>query len=460
MHIGVHTGDAVAEGDDFIGHTVIVASRLADAAGSGEILVSSLSEQLVQGSGEFIFDGHRETAAERHGAGAALRDPLLGREVNDVELWERVGLYDPVDPSVRRAPGAPRVPDRTRRHHRADGRSAQHRDAARPGGDLVTQGSTEIATVADIAENSGIALDRVLRALLAAGIPAQPDTELPAELVGLMAAFEQGAGAPGRRGDACLHPGPRSLRHEHRGGRDRTVLRGARAGDGTRGTRRARPGPPLRGGDDRVHGGARRLGAHGRWTPSSERSAGPSWPGAGLAPFGPADDAAGPTEVVALGFVDLVGSTAWAQSVNLRDQSLALTRFESAAWSSAVLAGGRVVKTIGDEVFFAAPTADAACRIGTEVCRAAADDPVLPPARGAVGVGPAIPREGDYFGPLVNLLARLVKVGAPGEVVVTEAVAAELDPQGWSVHPLEPADLRGIEGPVRRSWWSRRTTDA
>ncbi len=61
VHIGVHTGDAVVEGDDYLGHTVIVASRLADAAGPGEILVSSISEQLVQGSGEFDFDGHRET---------------------------------------------------------------------------------------------------------------------------------------------------------------------------------------------------------------------------------------------------------------------------------------------------------------------------------------------------------------------------------------------------------------
>ena len=61
VHIGIHTGDAVNEGDDYLGHTVIVASRLADAAGPGEILVSSLSEQLVQGSGEFAFDGHHET---------------------------------------------------------------------------------------------------------------------------------------------------------------------------------------------------------------------------------------------------------------------------------------------------------------------------------------------------------------------------------------------------------------
>jgi class 3 adenylate cyclase len=61
VHIGIHTGDAVDEGDDYLGLTVIVASRLADAAGPGEILVSSLSEQLVQGSGEFTFDGYGDT---------------------------------------------------------------------------------------------------------------------------------------------------------------------------------------------------------------------------------------------------------------------------------------------------------------------------------------------------------------------------------------------------------------
>jgi class 3 adenylate cyclase len=61
VHIGINTGDAVAEGDDYIGHTVIVASRLADAAAPGEVLVSSLSEQLVAGSDEFVFGALRET---------------------------------------------------------------------------------------------------------------------------------------------------------------------------------------------------------------------------------------------------------------------------------------------------------------------------------------------------------------------------------------------------------------
>ncbi len=60
IHIGVHTGEVVEEDDDFLGHTVIVASRLADAAGPGEILVSALSAQLVERTGEFRFVNHRE----------------------------------------------------------------------------------------------------------------------------------------------------------------------------------------------------------------------------------------------------------------------------------------------------------------------------------------------------------------------------------------------------------------
>ena len=79
VHIGVHTGDAVQEDDDFLGHTVIVASRLAAAAQPGEILVSSLSEQLVQGTGEFTFIEHRESVLKglsraQHAAALAWAD--------------------------------------------------------------------------------------------------------------------------------------------------------------------------------------------------------------------------------------------------------------------------------------------------------------------------------------------------------------------------------------------------
>jgi class 3 adenylate cyclase len=60
VHIGIHTGEAMEEDDDFLGHTVIVASRIADVAGPGEVLVSSLTAQMVERSEEFTFSDQRE----------------------------------------------------------------------------------------------------------------------------------------------------------------------------------------------------------------------------------------------------------------------------------------------------------------------------------------------------------------------------------------------------------------
>ena len=60
VHIGIHTGEAVEEENDVLGHTVIVASRIADEARAGEIVVSALSEQMVERTGEFRFVDHRE----------------------------------------------------------------------------------------------------------------------------------------------------------------------------------------------------------------------------------------------------------------------------------------------------------------------------------------------------------------------------------------------------------------
>ncbi len=367
--------------------------------------------------------------------------------------WEQAGLYDP------------RSPDATERLalleflHARGATLAQMVEAqslgSLPGlaGDLVTQGlGTSVLTVEEIAVRSAMPVSRVLRALVAAGIPAEPDSEVPAALEGFLAAFEQGSAL---MGEEAILAFSRVL-----GAAANNVAEAAIAlfftelgpGTGREGAdelSRARLAEAATTAFVQVPDALRTMVLYSfvRAARRGQARGGVTAGGVG----GPAvsGPVSGPTEHVALGFVDLVGSTAWGQSLGLREQSLALARFESVAWSSAVLAGGRVVKTIGDEVFFAAPSADAACRIGLEVCRAAAQDDVLPPARGAVGAGAVTPREGDYFGPMVNLLSRLVKVAAPGEMVVTEAGAAELSGAEWLLEPLEPASLRGIDGPVQ-----------
>jgi adenylate cyclase len=369
--------------------------------------------------------------------------------VDPKEAWREAGLYDPLDPGAaeRRAV----LEYLTERGATIEQMVEAHRMGTLPdvAADLVTRGRSDVVTVDEVAARSGLPASRVMRTLLAAGIPARHETEVPADLVSIMAAFELGADLMGEEATLAF---TRVLGAAANNVAEAAVaLFFAQLGPGT-----AREGPDELSRARLAEAATAAfvtvpdvlallvMDAFGRAQRRAEAAR--SWLGSSP----PAnEEAQGPTEVVALGFVDLVGSTAWGERLTLRDQSLALARFESAAWTSAVLAGGRVIKTIGDEVFFAAPSAEAACRIGLEICRAAVGDEVLPPGRGAVGVGPVTPREGDYFGPLVNLLSRLVKAGAPGEVVATEAVVADLSPEAWSLRPIEPAVLRGIAEPVR-----------
>lgn len=60
VRIGLHTGEAIKEADDFYGKNVILASRIAGQAQGGQILVSSLLKGLTESAGEFQFGEGRE----------------------------------------------------------------------------------------------------------------------------------------------------------------------------------------------------------------------------------------------------------------------------------------------------------------------------------------------------------------------------------------------------------------
>ncbi|HEY6472236.1 MAG TPA: adenylate cyclase regulatory domain-containing protein, partial [Acidimicrobiales bacterium] len=340
----------------------------------------------------------------------------------DTGAWERAGLYDPDGPGAdeRRA----LLQYLSDRGATIEQMVEAHAQGSLPAvaSDLVVRGGNEVVPVKEVAARTGISLERVLRVLLASGLPVEPETEVPAKVIDLLAAFEQGSELMGDEailaftrvlGAAAIQIaeaavalfyselGPGTVRE---GGDE---LHRAKLGEAATLVFTAVPEVLAQMVMDQFERALRRAATVRGWGFEEEGDS------------DIADSASSQlltldatTEHVALGFVDLVGSTAWAERLNLRDQSLALSRFESAAWSSAVLNRGRVVKMIGDEVFFSANTADAACRIGIDAIRAAAQDDVLPLARGAVGWGSATPREGDYYGPLVNLLSRLVKAGA------------------------------------------------
>lgn len=60
IRTGLHTGEVVAQEGDVFGRNVIAAARIAAEAAPGQVLVSSLTKELVDSSGDLSFDEGRE----------------------------------------------------------------------------------------------------------------------------------------------------------------------------------------------------------------------------------------------------------------------------------------------------------------------------------------------------------------------------------------------------------------
>lgn len=163
----------------------------------------------------------------------------------------------------------------------------------------------------------------------------------------------------------------------------------------------------------------------------------------------------GADHVQTVGFVDLVGFTALSQALDARELAAMVDRFEAIAYEHIPRRGGRVVKTIGDAVMFAADEGAVAAEIALELVEAHARDAAVPDARAGLASGPTLAWEGDLFGPTVNLASRLVNLARPRTVLVAEELGALLrDDPRFTLHHLRAIPLQGI-GRVR-SWVLRR----
>jgi adenylate cyclase len=118
-------------------------------------------------------------------------------------------------------------------------------------------------------------------------------------------------------------------------------------------------------------------------------------------------------------FVDIVGYTS--RSKNLAQGELVdwLEHFEAEATGLVVDHGGRIIKTIGDEVLFVADDATAAAEVALRMAERGEDDEDrFPRVRAGVAYGDVVSRLGDVYGPVVNIAARLTSVARPGSVLV------------------------------------------
>ncbi len=150
---------------------------------------------------------------------------------------------------------------------------------------------------------------------------------------------------------------------------------------------------------------------------------------------------------VTLGFVDLVGFTATTAQMSSGELLEFMQGFHRRAFDIVTGAGGRVVKHIGDEIMFAGADATTGCRVALDLVDGFRDAGSLP--RGGVAHGIVVARHGDYYGPVVNLAARLADVAVPGEVLGDAGLADAAAPDSYRFEPAGLRQLKGFSDPVR-----------
>jgi adenylate cyclase len=172
--------------------------------------------------------------------------------------------------------------------------------------------------------------------------------------------------------------------------------------------------------------------------------------------------APGESPVLAVGFADMVGFTLLSQHLTDAELADVVRRFEELSHDIVTGLGGRVVKMIGDEVMFVVDSAADAARIGLDLADAYADDELLSDVRVGLALGPVLLREGDYFGTTVNLAHRIVNIGNPGTVLVSDefqVALLTLAPDEFTAQPLRPRFLKDL-GRMQLWWLGRAGQEA
>ncbi|MGH3391941.1 MAG: adenylate/guanylate cyclase domain-containing protein [Actinomadura sp.] len=166
-------------------------------------------------------------------------------------------------------------------------------------------------------------------------------------------------------------------------------------------------------------------------------------------------DPVGGTAQLAVGFADVVSFTRLSRQMDGDALATFVNRFETGTMEIIADLGGRVVKTLGDEVLFVADDATAGAEIGLRIAERVDIDPEFPRVRVGLAHGEIIQRLGDVFGTPVNLAARLTSAAHPATVLADGALVHLLGETGaYDAVPLRPRPLQGL-GRVR-PWVLRR----
>jgi adenylate cyclase len=148
-------------------------------------------------------------------------------------------------------------------------------------------------------------------------------------------------------------------------------------------------------------------------------------------------------------FADLAGYTALTEVMGDEEGARVVDGYCTSVRQLLPEYGAREVKSIGDALLIRVPKAESAVRLGLRIALEVGAQHGFPAVRVGMHHGPAIERDGDFFGRTVNIAARVSALAGAGEVLVTEEIV-QAGGDVESVHFLERGrhPLKGIDEPV------------
>jgi adenylate cyclase len=142
----------------------------------------------------------------------------------------------------------------------------------------------------------------------------------------------------------------------------------------------------------------------------------------------------------------MVGFTRLGELIEMDELGQVLGKLSNLA-REAVRPPTRLVKTIGDAIMFVGPAPPALVETVLTLTERA-EGAGLPLIRSGLAAGLALSRDGDWYGPPVNLASRVTGVARGGSVLGTRDMR-DAARQDYSWSSAGEWKLKGVERPVR-----------
>jgi adenylate cyclase len=148
-------------------------------------------------------------------------------------------------------------------------------------------------------------------------------------------------------------------------------------------------------------------------------------------------------------FADIAGFTALTEAHGDEHAVALVDDFAEAVKRELPPIDGEHVKTIGDALMVRVPDPGDAIRLGLTITHDVLRGHEAPAVRVGLNHGAAVERNGDYFGNVINVAARVSALASGGEVLVTghtAALAPDLEGVFYESRGRQP--LRNVAEPV------------